>query len=216
MRVIEIQNLQIGAFESRPNRFVVKLRDGRLAHLHDPGRLAELLVPGAKLALKVVDSGNRKTNLDVVAVKSDYWIFLNSAYHSKIAERIIPIMFGSIKSKEVKFGRSRLDFLLSDGRPLEVKGCTLINGKTALFPDAPTERGTRHVMELTRAGGALLFLVFHPSAEELRPNCQMDPKFCEAMRLAKGNVEMKAAKFRTRVHSGRLVLDYLRNIPVIV
>ncbi len=185
MKIMQIPGVEKAKFKSRPNRFLVELGDGRLAHLHDPGRLRELLVPGRELVVKRVKGKARKTDLDVLAVKSRYWVFVHSGYHPRIAEKLIPGLFGPIKAREVKLGSSRVDFLLEDGRPLEVKGCTLMKDSIALFPDAPTERGTRHVLEIARHRGALLFLVFHPPVRELRPNCEMDPKFCEAMKTAK-------------------------------
>ncbi len=217
MDLITFSNVLSDVFVERPNRFLVKLESGRLAHLHDPGRLKELLIPGRKLFLREVKSPSRKTNLDVLAVDIGYPVFIHSGYHSLIAERLIPYLFGGIEAKEVKFGGSRIDFLLSDGRPLEVKGCTLLKDKVALFPDAPTERGTRHVLELANHGGALLFLVFHPPARVLKPNCETDPRFCEAMKLAiRKGVEMKAAVIRTSVSEDSLRLEYVKEIPVSV
>ncbi len=199
-KLLNLDNVEKVTLASRPNRFTIELADGRLAHLHDPGRLRELLKPGRESLVRHVDARTRKTAWDVLAVKSCSWIFINSMYHSILAEKIIPNLFGPVIRREVKFGASRLDFLLVDGRSLEVKGCTLMRGKIALFPDAPTERGTRHVRELAKHRGVLLFLVFHPMAGEIRPNCETDPKFCDAMRFAKSScVEMKAVKIYSKL-----------------
>ncbi len=217
MYLLEISNIKKTRFRSRVNRFLVELDNGALAHLHDPGRLEELLIPGKEMIVKPVNSKRRKTNLDVLAVKAGYWVFIHSGYLSLIAEKVIPGLFGSIAGKEVRFGDSRIDFVLEDGRPLEVKGCTLMRDGIALFPDAPTERGTRHVIKLARHKGSLLFLVFHPPARELRPNCETDPKFCEAVRLAeRAGVDIRAFKIMTRVSRDKLVLDGLGEIPVII
>ncbi len=214
-RILEIPGISKARFISRINRFLVELDVG-FAHLHDPGRLDELLVPGREVAVKKVETKHRKTNLDMMAIKTRYWVFLNSGYHSKIAERIIPKIFGDIAGKEVKMGSSRIDFLLADGRPLEVKGCTLMEGRTALFPDAPTSRGTRHVMEISKHKGALLFLVFHP-AMELKPNCQTDPDFCNAVKIAKNSgVEIRAVRIGTQLVRDKLILRYGGEIPVII
>ena len=215
MEVLKLLNVVKGKFKSRPNRFLVEMQDGTLAHLHDPGRLKELLISDVDMLLLPVESTNRKTNYDIVAVKyNDYWVFLNSAYHSKIAEQIIPRMFGNIKDKEVKFGDSRIDFLLEDGRPLEVKGSTLLVGDTALFPDAPTKRGARHVREITKHNGAMLFLIFHPGAKKFTPNCSMDPEFCEAVFNAK-KVDIRAAVLGTKLVNNTLVVEWMGEIPVI-
>jgi len=214
MKLLEIEGVELARFKERLNRFLIKLENG-IAHLHDPGRLKELLAPGRLLAVKEINNPNRKTSLDVLAVKAKQWVFIHSGYHSKIAEKIIPRLFGRIKAREVKAGNSRIDFLLEDGRPLEVKGCTLAKNGIALFPDAPTTRGTRHVLELAKRKGALLFLVF-VHANELRPNCETDLDFCKAMRSAKSRVEMRAVRIRTKVSKGKLVLEESGEIPVIV
>ena len=88
--------------------------------------------------------------------------------------------------KEVKLGKSRIDFML-DGTPLEVKGVSLVKDGLALFPDAPTERGTRHVNEIIEHRGIILFLIFR-KAERFAPNWETDPRFSEKLSEAR---EMK-------------------------
>jgi sugar fermentation stimulation protein A len=104
---------------------------------------------------------------------------------------------------------------LSDGRPLEVKGCTLLDkNNVALFPDSPTERGSRHLKEIIQHNGALLFLVFHPPARYLAPNCETDPKFCQLFRKALASkIDLHAAKFRTTLSDDQLVVEYTGQIP---
>lgn len=195
---------------SRPNRFLgvvdivsysgslSEIRE-EMVHIHDPGRLEDLLYPGNELLLKKASSPNRKTGWDVIAAKAeDGWILINSAFHRKIAEwaigdEVSPFLEGlDSVSAEQKFGDSRLDFLLGKGETriwVEVKGCTLINGNKAIFPDAPTVRGKRHIEELIKAVRAgdealLLVLVFRPDAKCFAPNEVIDPGLAEAFREA--------------------------------
>ncbi len=187
-------------FLKRDNRFLVTVISGGevlKVHLHDPGRLGELLVPGRKVFLKREPSKGRKTEFDLIAV-SAYCslVFVHSGYHSKIAEAILknPSIspFGSIRSikREVKMGSSRIDFMVQpdEGPPVavEVKGCTLKRDDSALFPDAPTERGRRHLRELMDfvcLGGraAVFFLVFVPRVSFFSPNFERDPEFSKAL-----------------------------------
>ncbi len=188
-----------GIFLERENRFLSTVEvDGRCiyAHIHDPGRLKELLRPGVRVFLRKVDSPKRKTSFDVLAVeRGDGLVFIHSGYHRKISEFILmdPSMspFGPIGSlrAEVPFGRSRIDFLIEVGGfsiLVEVKGCTLERDGVALFPDAPTIRGKRHVEELgcfVSSGGraSVIFLVFVPSARFFSPNVEEDPGFSQAL-----------------------------------
>ncbi len=214
-----------GIFRSRPNRFLALVdvlegtdekvngesgyvgrkivSSGEKVHVHDPGRLEEILVPGSGLLLRRAPEGTqRKTGWDVIAGRyGGNWVLINSALHRAISETVLRSEamnpFGKLKEirPEVKVGHSRLDFLLTrdDGTEIwvEVKGCTLAMNGRALFPDAPTERGRRHLetlMELreTRgnAGAALLVLVFRKDAECFAPNAATDPKFAAAFHEA--------------------------------
>ena len=103
--------------------------------------------------------------------------------------------FSEIKEikSEVKIGNSRIDFTL-DGIPLEVKGVSLVKGKLALFPDAPTERGTRHVGEIINHKGIVFFLVVR-KADKFMPNREMDPKFSNKLSEArKKNIRIVAVQ----------------------
>ncbi|MBY8979220.1 MAG: DNA/RNA nuclease SfsA [Candidatus Lokiarchaeota archaeon] len=178
--LFEIPNLRKGVFLTRPNRFVSEIKYNqqvKSAHIHDPGRLTELLVKGREV---LFTDSRGKLDYYVKAVKNgDDWIIIDTAIHSKIALRVFPyiseIAQASEIRKEVKIGKSRIDFVL-DGVPLEVKGVTLVKEDLALFPDAPTERGTRHVQEIIDNNGMLLFLVFR-KATKFKPNFETDPKF---------------------------------------
>ena len=192
----------MGIFLERPNRFLVIFKNQNkeeIAHLRDPGRLNELLIPGIRLLLRKASNPSRKTKYDVIAVWSNgIWILINSGFHSDMAaelleSRMVPEFSGyKIKKREFSFGKSRIDFLLSrekDKMLLEVKGCTLMEDGLAKFPDAPTERGKKHVEELIKAksqglNSAILFLITREDAQEMSANWEMDPAFSGALSRA--------------------------------
>jgi len=194
--------LLAASFVSRPNRFLVVARaGGRLvrAASRDPGRLRELLTPGAPLLLEPSSDPRRRTRYTVVLVrKAGRWVSVQPALANRIFESAllrggVPGLRGArLLAREVIHGRSRLDFLLRHrGEPLlvEVKSATLVEGRRALFPDAPTARGTRHLRELeavSMAGGraALIFLVQRSGARLLAPHAGNDPAFAAALRTA--------------------------------
>lgn len=214
-----------GTFISRPNRFlgIVELecekgnetgeqekKIGSLTekkqvkvHIHDPGRLRELLYPGNRVLVKFAPGRKRKTEWSLVAARwDDDWILVNSGFHSKIAREILendslsPLgTIGDIRS-EVKLGHSRIDFMAQQGDgkqirelAIEVKGCTLTENGIALFPDAPTERGRRHLetlIEFSREGNAaLLILVFRKESRYFAPNRITDPDFARVFYQAR-------------------------------
>ncbi|MFX0027543.1 MAG: DNA/RNA nuclease SfsA [Candidatus Hermodarchaeota archaeon] len=178
--VLNIPNLKKGIFLTRPNRFVAEIEFNKkreLAHIHDPGRLKELLIKGSEI-LFVKSYGKLKFYIKAVR-SNDEWILIDTALHSRIAEKIFRYLpqFSNVKEikKEVPLGNSRIDFML-DKTPLEVKGVTLVKNGIALFPDAPTKRGTRHVQEIIANNGILLFLIFC-NAQKFSPNYETDPDF---------------------------------------
>lgn len=186
--IYEIHDLKKGTFQSRPNRFVAEIKYKRkieTAHVHDPGRLKELLIKGAEV---LFTNSKGKLKYYIKAVKAgNEWVLIDSAQHSNIALKIFEYMpeFAKVKEikKEVKLGKSRIDFVL-DGVPLEVKGCSLVKGDLALFPDAPTERGTRHVGEIIEHDGIILILVLR-EAQKFSPNWETDPKFSQKLSEAR-------------------------------
>ena len=140
-----IKDLITGNFMERPNRFTVLfIMDDKIenAHLRDPGRLKELLIPGISLLLrKAKNTAKRKTKYDVIAVlNEDIWVLINSGFHSDIAAELIEtrlvdeFKWYNIEKREYNYGKSRLDFLLSNNNVtmlLEVKGCTLVENGLA-------------------------------------------------------------------------------------
>lgn len=201
-RYVITGSLLRGTFLSRSNRFtvLVKTAKGTLrCHLRDPGRLTELLVPGRDVIFRKVKDPNRKTRGEVIGVWSGKtWVLVNSSMHSSIARWLIKSNYiedlkgWSIEKAEWKYRNSRIDFLLSKKEEkglLEVKGCTLVKEGVALFPDSPTERGRRHVLDLIKAKkegfkAFILFLVTRGDADKFSPNWKTDPEFSKALILA--------------------------------
>lgn len=192
-------------FLRRPNRFLlqVRLEDTGVvveAHMADPGRLRELLIPGRRLWLRPASKPERKTRWTAVLVESpdgSGLVSLDSTLPNRlIAEAlrknaISELRDWSLVRPEMKMGRSRFDFLLSRGESeklvLEVKSVTLVEDGVALFPDAVTERGARHVRELAEIGAqtgweaAVLFVLQRPDGGEIRAARSIDPKFSDAL-----------------------------------
>lgn len=183
-----LPNLKKGVFLTRENRFAGTIKyDGAIesAHIHDPGRLTELLTRGAEVLFN--ESRGKLTYYIRAVKKKNEYILIDSAQHSKIAREVfnyVPELsnYENIQG-EVPLGKSRIDFILDD-TPLEVKGVSLVMNSTALFPDAPTKRGTRHVKEIIEHNGILLFLVFR-KAERFIPNFETDPLFANTLQKAK-------------------------------
>ncbi|MCD6386501.1 DNA/RNA nuclease SfsA [Candidatus Sumerlaeota bacterium] len=201
--VMKLPEDATGIFKARLNRFagIVDItqpekaqKPAVLVHIHDPGRLKEILYPGNAVLLKHSTKKSRKTRWDIIAGRCNkHWVIVHSGYHRRIAEwilrneRISP--FGRLKEirPEVKFGHSRVDFVLdseNEGAQIwvEVKGCTLAENGIALFPDAPTERGKRHlrtliVLKQNGLRAAVVMLVFRPEAGYFMPNHRTDPEF---------------------------------------
>ncbi|WP_304327324.1 DNA/RNA nuclease SfsA [Candidatus Culexarchaeum yellowstonense] len=210
-----------GLFLKRLNRFRCMVEvDGRVysAHIHDPGRLNELLKFGSEVLVRPHYSSARKTELYLFAVNSGgSWVLVDSALHNKIFQwllnsELIPNLHGySISRAEYEYSGSRFDFLLESrfgGKAiLEVKGCTLVLNGFALFPDAPTVRGRRHVKCLIKAlndgyESIIFFLVTHPEAEIFKPNWDVDEEFSKALLEAYGlGVKVYACKVVLNVDS---------------
>ncbi len=227
-----ISDLIMGNYLERPNRFTVLFETDdktEKAHLRDPGRLKELLIPGVTLLLRPADNiAKRKTKYDVIAVLiENIWVIINSGLHSDIAADLIKSNLMtefedySIEKREYTYGKSRLDFLLSNDNEkmlMEVKGCTLVDEGLAKFPDAPTTRGKRHLEELIRAkseglNAAVLFLVMREDAVKFTPNWRMDPDFSNALINAyKKGVEVVAYSFKNFYNDDNLQITPFKRI----
>ncbi|KKM93211.1 hypothetical protein LCGC14_1210690 [marine sediment metagenome] len=212
--IFAIENLMKGIFLSRSNRFIGEIEyKGKVetAHIHDPGRLKELLIKGTKV-LFTYSKGKLKYYIKAVRA-DDEWVLLDTGLHSKIAMKVFEYLpeFSTAKEirKEVKVGNSRIDFVI-DGVPLEVKGVSLVKDGIALFPDAPTKRGTRHVEEIIIHNGIILFLIFR-KAERFAPNKLMDPLFTKKLSEAR----KKGIKIiPVQVSFDGKTIYYIRKIPL--
>jgi sugar fermentation stimulation protein A len=188
----------IGSFEKRLNRFLGMVRTDRKiveCFIPNPGRMKELLYPGKIVYLLEKKGKNRRTDYDLVLVNhDDILVSIDSRIPNKVVgESIqneeIPEFKGlKIGKKELYFLDSRLDFLLNGMNSqlmLEIKSCTLVVDRVAMFPDAPTKRGTRHIHTLDKALGkgraSIFFLIQRDDARDFQPNWNMDPDFAEAL-----------------------------------
>ena len=187
-------------FVSRPNRFtaIVRLGDGRVerAHVADPGRLTKLLRPGNKLLLVPKEGGKYRFRV-LAARMGDGWVLVDSRLHNDLAQLVLPSLpylsaFRSLE-REARLNGTRIDFKL-DGYWLEVKGCTLIEGRVAYFPDAPTERGLRQVRALRgcREAGVLFLAMADVELQAL--NYAVDPAF--SRELASSHLDLFAFSFK--------------------
>lgn len=194
-----------GRFISRPNRFIAKVEINgaeETVHVKNTGRCRELFVSDAEVYLSVSDNPARKTKYDLVAVrkirdgKPPLLVNTDSQIPNSAAEEWLKkgVLFSenAIIKREVTFGKSRFDFYIEDGSRkafLEVKGVTLENDGIAMFPDAPTERGVKHVNELVSCVEAgceayILFVVQMKGIKEFRPHDAMHAEFGNALRNA--------------------------------
>ncbi len=193
-------------FISRPNRFqaYVNLNGSQLmVHVPNTGRCSEILIPGSIVLLREELNPSRKTLYDLIAAyKNNKVINIDSQIPNKVVDealknkKIQKLLRYNIIQREKTFGTSRFDFKLSNelGEEyyLEVKGVTLeVDGKT-MFPDAPTDRGRKHLLELIEAkktgfGAGVLFLIQMSDINRFSPYDAMDKAFGDALRLAKKN-----------------------------
>lgn len=196
--------------EERSNRFLVRCRTGpgagRLvgAHLPNPGRMEELLVPGRRLRLRPEAGAHRKTSWTAVLVETPDgagWVSLDTTLPNRLVEKALgsggleELEGWSLEDREVELGASRLDFVLSapGGRrlALEVKSVSLVVGREGRFPDAVTARGARHVRELAGIAGrdgweaAVLFVAQRSDVDRVVAAHEIDPGFAEALAAAR-------------------------------
>ncbi len=197
---MKYNNILEGVFIERPNRFIAKVKVGgeeKICHVKNTGRCRELLIKGVRVILEHCPSEGRKTEYDLVAVyKGDRLINIDSQAPNKaFGEWVAECgLFGDLTlvRPECVFGNSRFDFYLeaSDRRIfVEVKGVTLERDGVFLFPDAPTERGAKHLSELAVAVEAgydayVFFVIQADSCKYFTPNEETDKRFAEGLRRA--------------------------------
>jgi sugar fermentation stimulation protein A len=207
--------ITMATYLRRPNRFtlICRVGDGPVrAFLPNPGRLWELLLPGAVIYLEKA-TGEGKMPYTAVAIEREgYPVMVHTHRVNDLASRLIEkklipgLEKAVIVRREVPQGRSRFDFLLRKGSQeifLEVKSCTLFSKKMAMFPDAVTSRGRRHIEELValkggKRSGAVLFLVFWPQAEIFLPEYHTDLEFARTLLQARKRIPVLAAAVKLR------------------
>jgi len=197
-------NITPGIFIDRPNRFIAHVEvNGRLetVHVKNTGRCRELLLPGAEVWLTAPGTEGRKTKYDLVTVRKKNGILVNidSQAPNAVVREWLDRQGCDAILPEYRYGASRIDFYLERGGErtlMEVKGCTLETDGTGFFPDAPTERGVRHLHELAGAAAegwraVLAFAIQMNGITEVRANVRTHPAFGEAWKEAeKAGVEI--------------------------
>ena len=202
------EQVKKGIFLARPNRFIahVLVDDTEtVCHVKNTGRCRELLVPGAAVYLEKGTNPNRKTAYDLIAVeKNGKLINMDAQAPNKVfAEWALQFdPTATAVHSEYRFGQSRLDFCLETPQGLhlvEVKGVTLEDGGHTRFPDAPTERGVKHLHELMRA-------VELGDVADFAPNDATHPAFGEALRQAKA-AGVNITAYSCRVTPDSMAID---------
>jgi len=192
-------NIIGGVFVSRPNRFIAMVEVNsvvEVCHVKNTGRCRELLIPGVKVILQKSDNPERKTKFDLIAVyKGDKLINIDSQAPNKVFKEWASSFYGNgalIKS-EVKYKNSRFDFYIeANGRKIftEVKGVTLENDGVMMFPDAPTERGVKHLRELCDCvsegyDANVFFIVQMGGGKYFTPNANTHSEFARSLFYAR-------------------------------
>ena len=192
-------NMIPGTFLARPNRFIAHVEiDGQeeTVHVKNTGRCRELLPVGARVWCQTSDNPNRKTKYDLITVRKGHRLINMDSQAPNIAvkEWLLSGGLGDVSDvkAETTHGDSRFDFSFTlDGKKcfLEVKGVTLENDGICAFPDAPTQRGAKHLRGLQKCvedgfGGYVLFVIQMSDVKHLHPNDATDPDFGRALREA--------------------------------
>jgi len=231
-------NYVLASFIKRPNRFlgqaqILSSQENVYAHVPDPGRLKELLLPSAQVILIKNNNPKRKTQYSLVGVKhNSIWVNINSQVSNRLFQMEYSKLprfqnFVLIKS-EFSYQNSRIDFLMENRnhklKPrktlIEVKSSTLVKDHVAMFPDAPTSRGVKHVNELKESlslgyDAEIVFLIKRSDAVEFRPFKEMDPKFYTALKLAKQKGVKLCAALCRYDPIVKKELSILKEIPIV-
>jgi sugar fermentation stimulation protein A len=223
-------------FKARPNRFIAEVEiDGEIvtAHVPNTGRCKELLIEGTTVYLMPTDNPNRKTKFSLLFVENKGVLV---SIYSQEANRIVyeGILNGKIKElsgynivqREKTVGNSRIDIYLANNEQniseednneqerdcyVEVKGVTLVEESVAIFPDAPTERGRKHLeelIELKKRGhrAVAFFLIQHPNGNEFKPNWKTDSEFSKTLIEAeKYGVEILVYKSKNSLNGNEIM-----------
>ncbi len=222
------ENTVPAVFVRRINRFTAEvLVEGKseTVHVKNTGRLGELLLPGAEVTLERAGKAGRKTAFDLISVYKEglSWVNIDSLAPNVLMRRqLTGCHFYDIVKPEYKIGESRVDFYMERGEErylCEVKGCTLAaegEAGAGLFPDAPTERGVKHLHELAKAAKegwrcSVDFVIQMNGIEVVRPNEGTQPEFGKAMEEAK-KAGVKVRCWGTEVEKDRIRIAGVKEI----
>ncbi len=216
---MKYDNITRAIFIKRPNRFIAEVDIGghkETVHVKNTGRCKELLIPGSEVWLTAPGTPDRKTKYDLVAVRKHTGILFNidSQAPNRVVKEWLDTRDYDRVIPEYTYGGSRIDFYMERGEDkslMEVKGCTLEIGGIGYFPDAPTERGVKHIRELIKAKKAgyramLAFVIQMHGVTEVRPNIETHPEFGAAMDDAK-KAGVEVLFLTCHVEPDELVLD---------
>lgn len=213
-----------GIFLERPNRYLARVRIGNEevpAHVPDPGRLPGLMIPGRRVRLIHNPGPKRKTDYTLVLVRhgsiwvSVFPVFANALVRQALSDHDLPMLEGYTSfSPEVTMGKSRFDFRLDYGDTtafVEVKSVSLVEATRGKFPDAPTERGVKHVNELIDLSAkgyrtAVIFVSQRSDTRSIAPNDAIDPKFGDCLRKA-GRAGVQLIGYNCRVTASSVSLN---------
>lgn len=194
---MKYKNITQARFIDRPNRFIAHVELGgkiETVHVKNTGRCRELLLPGTPVLLEEGSNPNRKTRYDLVTVwkQGIGWINIDSQAPNRITREWLERQDYDYIKPEYTYGKSRIDFYMERGGEkylMEVKGCTLEIDGIGYFPDAPTERGVKHLRELAGSiadgyHAAVAWVVQMDGITEVRPNIETHPEFGVALEEA--------------------------------
>ena len=194
---MQYKNITAAAFIDRPNRFTARVTvngETETVHVKNTGRCRELLMPGAEVYLTEPGTPGRKTRYDLVSVRKKNGVLFNidSQAPNAVTKEWLSLQGFDKIVPEYTYGSSRIDFYMERGDRrylIEVKGCTLEVDGVGYFPDAPTQRGVKHIRELIRAAkegyhAVIAFVIQMDGVVTVRPNIETHPEFGEALAAA--------------------------------
>ena len=216
---MKYENITYGTFIRRLNRFTaIAAMDGteQLVHVKNTGRCSQLLVEGTEVSLQAASAEGRKTAYDLIAARSGVsgWVNIDSTAPNAAAGEWLREQAFTLIRPEYRFGDSRIDFYMERGEErflMEVKGCTYQRNGVGYFPDAPTERGIKHLRELLAAvsqgyTAIAAYVIPINGVHEVRPNDDIHPEYGKALAeaVAKG-VRVLYLSCRSEADSLRVV-----------
>lgn len=225
---MKYENTVEGVFLNRNNRFIARVLINdkeEIVHVPNTGRCKEILIPNTKIILQKTNNENRKTKYSLIsAYKENNLINIDSqspnkiAYEALLNKKILKNINITLIKKEKKFGNSRFDLYYEGIRNnnevkgfIEVKGVTLEENKLAMFPDAPTIRGVKHIEELIFAKSIgyeanILFIIQMKGVKNFTPNYKMHKEFYDAIKKASIN-KVNILAYDSKVTRDEVVLD---------